>query len=206
MGCFEPLQIDLVSLVKLSIKPDLFPSPCFSYLTIFYALRYHNIMTMRRAAAILAVIWTACGSAAALMVRFFDTAFIMTAFIGVFGVTLLLIIFLYLYMFLLARGHARKMAAHCPSGGGGSNMRGAVTLSILFGAFLVCWAPFFFHLVIIMACPANPYCECYRSLFQLHVVLLMSHALVDPAIYAFRSAELRHTLWRMLLCRACRRR
>ncbi|KAG7247252.1 hypothetical protein CRUP_037130 [Coryphaenoides rupestris] len=167
-------------------------------------------MTMHRAVAILTVIWTACGASAVLMVRFFETTFIMTAFIGVFGVTLLLIIFLYLYMFLLARGHARKMAAYAAAGSGkcprgSNNMRGVVTLSILFGAFLVCWVPFFFHLVIIMACPTNPYCECYRSLFQLHVVMLMSHALVDPAIYAFRSAELRHTLWRMLLCRACRR-
>ncbi|KAG7268319.1 hypothetical protein CRUP_038334 [Coryphaenoides rupestris] len=75
-----------------------FGSEVLSYLTIFHALRYHNIMTMHRAVAILTVIWTACGASAVLMVRFFETTFIMTAFIGVFGVTLLLIIFLYLYM------------------------------------------------------------------------------------------------------------
>ncbi|XP_059920681.1 adrenocorticotropic hormone receptor [Gadus macrocephalus] len=176
------------------------------YLTIFHALRYHNIMTMRRAAAILAFIWTTCGVSAMLMVRFFDSAFIKTFFIAVFAISLLLIIFLYVYMFLLARSHARKIAAytpsvkrqsHCWSGG---SMRGAVTLTILFGSFMVCWAPFFFHLILIMTCHANPYCECYRSLFQLHVALLMSHALIDPAIYAFRSAELRHTFRKMLFC------
>ncbi|KAM4633843.1 adrenocorticotropic hormone receptor [Polymixia lowei] len=180
------------------------------YITIFHALRYHNIMTMQRTAAILGVIWTTCGVSAALMVRFFDTTFIMICFIVLFLASLALISFLYVYMFMLARIHARNIAALPTSGGGtgkfrrqhwrGSSMRGALTLTILFGTFVVCWAPFFFHLIIIMVCPTNPYCECYRSLFQLHVVLLMSHALIDPAIYAFRSAELRHTFRKMLLC------
>ncbi|XP_071768098.1 adrenocorticotropic hormone receptor [Centroberyx gerrardi] len=183
------------------------------YITIFHALRYHNIMTMRRATAILGVIWTTCGVSAVLMVRFFETTFIMICFIVLFLVSLALIGFLYVYMFMLARLHARKIAA-LPTAGGGKrrrqqwgsgSMRGALTLTILFGAFVVCWAPFFLHLVIIMVCPMNPYCECYRSLFQLHVVLLMSHALIDPAIYAFRSAELRRTFRKMLLCSDWRR-
>ncbi|XP_076593655.1 adrenocorticotropic hormone receptor [Chaetodon auriga] len=182
------------------------------YITIFHALRYHNIMTMQRTGAILGVIWTTCGLSAVLMVRFFASKFIMTCFIVFFIVSLVIICFLYVYMFMLARIHARKIAALPTSSSGrdrhqrwrGNSMRGALTLTILFGAFVVCWAPFFVHLIIIMVCPMNPYCECYRSLFQLHMVLLMSHALIDPAIYAFRSAELRHTFSRMLLCSDCR--
>ncbi|XP_070768249.1 adrenocorticotropic hormone receptor [Enoplosus armatus] len=178
------------------------------YITIFHALRYHNIMTMRRTGAILGVIWTTCGVSAVLMVRFFDSKFIMICFVVFFAVSLAIICFLYVYMFMLARVHARKIAALPTSNGEkcrrqrwrGGSTRGALTLTILFGAFVVCWAPFFLHLIIIMVCPMNPYCECYRSLFQLHVVLLMSHALIDPAIYAFRSAELRNTFRKMLLC------
>ncbi|XP_037310507.1 adrenocorticotropic hormone receptor [Pungitius pungitius] len=178
------------------------------YISIFHALRYHNIMTMRRTKGILGVIWTICGVSAVLMVRFFESTFIMICFVVFFVVSLAIICFLYVYMFMLARIHARKIAAlpASPSGGKGrrrrwgSGMRGALTLTILFGAFVVCWAPFFLHLIIIMLCPANPYCECYRSLFQLHVVLLMSHAFIDPAIYAFRGVELRHTFRKMLLC------
>ncbi|XP_062278298.1 adrenocorticotropic hormone receptor isoform X1 [Scomber scombrus] len=178
------------------------------YITIFHALRYHNIMTMRRTGVILGVIWTTCGVSAVLMVRFFESKIIMICFVVFFVVSLVIICFLYVYMFMLALIHARKIAA-LPTYGGrkcrrqrrwGGNMRGALTLTILFGAFVVCWAPFFLHLIIIMVCPMNPYCECYRSLFQLHVVLLMSHALIDPAIYAFRSAELRHTFKKILLC------
>lgn len=165
-------------------------------------------MTMRRAGVVLGVIWTTCGVSAVLMVRFFESQFIMICFVVFFVVSLAIICFLYVYMFMLARMHARKIAALPTTGGGksrrqrwwGNSMRGALTLTILFGAFMVCWAPFFVHLIIIMVCPTNPYCECYRSLFQLHVVLLMSHALIDPTIYAFRSAELRHTFRKMLLC------
>lgn len=178
------------------------------YITIFHALRYHNIMTMRRAGIILGVIWTTCGVSSVLMVSFFYSEFIMTCFVVFFFVSLVVICFLYVYMFMLARIHARNIAALPTSDSGrrrhhwrrGNSMRGVLTLTILFGAFVVCWTPFFVHLVIIMVCPKNPYCECYRSLFQLHVVLLMSHALIDPAIYAFRIVELRHTFRKMLLC------
>ncbi|KAL3060824.1 hypothetical protein OYC64_015211 [Pagothenia borchgrevinki] len=178
------------------------------YITIFHALRYHNIMTMRRTKAILGVIWITCGVSAVLMVRFSHSKFIMISFVVFFVVSLAIICFLYFYMFMLARIHARKIAALPSSSGGkfgrqrwrGSSMRGALTLTILFGAFVVCWTPFFLHLILLTVCPMNPYCECYRSLFQLHVVLMMSHAAIDPAIYAFRSAELRHTFRKMLLC------
>lgn len=163
---------------------------------------------MRRTWVLLGVIWTTCGVSAMLMVRFFDSKAIMICFIAFFIISLAIIYFLYVYMFMLARIHARKIAAMSTSGKGrswhqrwwGNSMKGALTLTILFGAFVVCWAPFFVHLIIIMVCPMNPYCECYRSLFQLHVVLLTSHALIDPAIYAFRIPELRHTFRRMLLC------
>ncbi|XP_034005276.1 adrenocorticotropic hormone receptor [Trematomus bernacchii] len=178
------------------------------YITIFHALRYHNIMTMRRTKAILGVIWITCGVSAVLMVRFFHSKFIMISFVVFFVVSLAIICFLYFYMFMLARIHARKIAALPSSSGGkfgrqrwrGSSMRGALTLTILFGAFVVCWTPFFLHLILLTVCPMNPYCECYRSLFELHVALMMSHAAIDPAIYAFRSAELRHTFRKMLLC------
>ncbi|KAG7223518.1 hypothetical protein INR49_015458 [Caranx melampygus] len=121
-----------------------------TYITIFHALRYHNIMTMRRTRTILGAIWTTCGVSAVLMVRFFASKFIMICFVVFFIVSLATICFLYVYMFMLARIHARRIAA-LPTGGGrkcryqrrwGSSMRGALTLTILFGAFVVCWAPF----------------------------------------------------------------
>nr|XP_020462396.1 adrenocorticotropic hormone receptor isoform X2 [Monopterus albus] len=145
------------------------------YITIFHALRYHNIMTMCRTKVILGAIWATCGVSAVLMVMFFESKFIKICFVILFVVFLVIICFLYVYMFMLARIHARKITALPTSSGRkcrrqqwwGSSMRGALTLTILFG---------------------------------LHVVLMMSHAVIDPAIYAFRSAELRHTFRKMLLC------
>ncbi|XP_065154291.1 adrenocorticotropic hormone receptor [Paramisgurnus dabryanus] len=172
------------------------------YITIFHALRYHTLMTMRRVVVILSTIWVMCGICGVLMIGFFQKAMVMIFFVVLFFIALLFILLLYVHMFLLARHHANRIASMpgARSRHSRSGMRGALTLTILIGVFLVCWAPFNLHLLIIMICPENPYCECYRSLFQLHVVLLASHAVIDPAIYAFRSAELRNTFKKMFLC------
>ncbi|TRY66887.1 hypothetical protein DNTS_028502 [Danionella cerebrum] len=174
------------------------------YISIFYALRYHTLMTMRRVLIILSAIWVLCGTSGALMIAFFEEATVQIFFVVLLFTSLLLILLLYVHMFLLARQHANRIAslpgsqAHYRKSG----LRGALTLTILIGVFVACWAPFCLHLLIMMVCPENPYCECYRSLFQLHVVLLVVHAVIDPAIYAFRSTELRNTYKKMLLSSA----
>ncbi|XP_076844478.1 adrenocorticotropic hormone receptor [Brachyhypopomus gauderio] len=201
------LKIDYVmdTLLCMSFLGSLFSFLAIAvdrYITIFHALRYHTLMTNHRAAAMLLAVWAVCAVSGALMIGFFEAAVVKVFFIAAFLTALLLILLLYVHMFLLARYHARRIvslpgnaARHRRRG-----LRGALTLTILLGVFVACWTPFFLHLVIIMVCPENPYCECYRSLFHLHVVLLMSHALIDPAIYAFRSAELRSTFRRMIFC------
>ncbi|KAI5106188.1 adrenocorticotropic hormone receptor [Silurus meridionalis] len=172
------------------------------YITIFHALRYHTLMTMRRTAFILITIWALCGFSGALMIAFYEAAVVKIFFIVIFVAALFLTLLLYVHMFLLARYHASRIASMPGTTGHHrrSGLRGALTLTILFGVFVICWTPFFLHLMIIMVCPENPYCECYRSLFQLHVLLLMSHAVIDPAIFAFRSAELRNTFRKMFFC------
>ncbi|XP_010878674.1 adrenocorticotropic hormone receptor [Esox lucius] len=170
------------------------------YVTIFHALRYHNIVTTRRATAVLAGIWAACGGTGAFMVALFQAAYVKILFLVLIVASLLLILFLYGHMFLLARSHGRRIESLPGGAVPRRSLRGAVTLTILLGVFMVCCAPFFLHLILVTVCLDNAYCECYRSLFQLHLVLLMSHAVVDPAIYAFRSAELRHTFRKMLPC------
>ncbi|KAG9338256.1 hypothetical protein JZ751_026061 [Albula glossodonta] len=191
------LQVDYVmdTLLCMSFLGSIFSFLAIAvdrYITIFHALRYHNIMTMRRAGYMLAAIWGICGSSSVVMLVFFHAPAIKTFFIVLFLTCLFINLFLYVHMFLLAQQHAKKIAS-LPSNSPQqqSNMRGAVTLTLLFGVFIACWFPFFLHLLLVTVCPFNPYCECYRSLFQVHLLLMMSHAIIDPAIYAFHSAELR---------------
>ncbi|XP_052002479.1 adrenocorticotropic hormone receptor [Xyrauchen texanus] len=176
------------------------------YITIFHALRYHTLMTMRRVVVILLSIWVLCGTSGALMIGFFNTSTVMVFFVVLLFTALLFILLLYVHMFLLARHHANRIASMpgATSRNRMSGLRGVLTLTILIGVFVACWAPFCLHLLILLICPQNPYCECYRSLFQLHLVLLVSHAVIDPAIYAFRSVELRNTFKKLFLCSSSR--
>ncbi|TEA23389.1 hypothetical protein DBR06_SOUSAS910050, partial [Sousa chinensis] len=74
------------------------------------------------------------------------------------------------------------------------------TLTVLLGVFIFCWAPFVLHVLLMTFCPADPYCACYMSLFQVNGVLIMCNAVIDPFIYAFRSPELRDAFKKMTFC------
>uniref|UniRef100_UPI0014612D4A Melanocortin receptor 4,GlgA glycogen synthase,Melanocortin receptor 4 n=1 Tax=Homo sapiens TaxID=9606 RepID=UPI0014612D4A len=82
----------------------------------------------------------------------------------------------------------------------GANMKGAITLTILIGVFVVCWAPFFLHLIFYISCPQNPYCVCFMSHFNLYLILIMCNSIINPLIYALRSQELRKTFKEIICC------
>lgn len=165
------------------------------YITIFHALQYHSIVTMRRATVILMVIWAACTGSGIAMVIFSHHIPTVITFTSLFPLMLVFILCLYVHMFLLARSHARKIST-LPS----TNMKGAITLTILLGVFIFCWAPFVLHILLMTFCPNNPYCACYMSLFQVNGMLIMCNAVVDPFIYAYRSPELRNAFKNMIFC------
>ncbi|KAJ8337022.1 hypothetical protein SKAU_G00382420 [Synaphobranchus kaupii] len=175
------------------------------YVTIFYALRYHNIMTARRAAAIVSCIWACCTAAGVLFIVYSESTTVLVCLITTFFSMLALMASLYVHMFLLARLHMRRIAA-LPGGAPvwqGANMKGAITLTILLGVFVVCWAPFFLHLVLMISCPRNPYCICFMSHFNVYLILIMCNSVIDPLIYAFRSQEMRKTFKEIFLCCWC---
>uniref|UniRef100_A0A8D2AVU1 Adrenocorticotropic hormone receptor n=1 Tax=Sciurus vulgaris TaxID=55149 RepID=A0A8D2AVU1_SCIVU len=166
------------------------------YLTLFHALRYPRLVTPRRALLTLAAVWAFCTASGIAMVIFSHHVPTVLAFASLFPLMLALILGLYLHMFLLARAHARRSGPR-PA----ANMRGAVTLTVLLGVFIVCWAPFVLHILLMTFCPHNPYCVCYMSLFQVNGVLIMCNAVIDPLVYAFRSPELRDAFRKMICCR-----
>ncbi|KAG9276615.1 melanocortin receptor 5-like [Astyanax mexicanus] len=173
------------------------------YVTIFYALRYHNIMTVRQAGMIIGSIWSFCTGCGIIFIIYSDTTPVVVCLVAMFFGMLLLMASLYSHMFLLARSHVRRMAAlpgYNASIQQWSSMKGAITLTILLGIFIVCWAPFFLHLILMISCPRNLYCICFMSHFNMYLILIMCNSVIDPLIYALRSQEMRKTFKEILCC------
>nr|XP_060644254.1 tubulin beta-3 chain [Anolis sagrei ordinatus] len=184
------------------------------YITIFYALRYHNIMTFQRAQALILTIWAICFVVSIVFILN-DSSEVIICLVVFFVAVVSLILALYSHMFILARHHARHISSipQKKSSPQLSSMKGAITLTILLGVFLICWGPFFLHLTLIVICPIR--CACYFNYFNLYLILIICNSVVDPVIYAFRSQELKKTLKDMLFLiwnppptprRLCRRR
>ncbi|CAH2284694.1 melanocortin receptor 5 [Pelobates cultripes] len=172
------------------------------YITIFYALRYHNIMTMKRSGIIIACIWTFCTGCGIIFILYYESPYVIVCLITMFFTMLLLMVSLYIHMFLLARTHVKKIAAlpGYNSVHQRTSMKGAITLTILIGIFIVCWAPFFLHLILMISCPQNLYCLCFMSHFNMYLILIMCNSVIDPLIYAFRSQEMRKTFKDIICC------
>ncbi|KAG8505810.1 Melanocortin receptor 5 [Galemys pyrenaicus] len=176
------------------------------YVTIFYALRYHHIMTVKRSGVIIACIWTFCTSCGIVFIIYYESTYVIICLIAMFFTMLFFMVSLYIHMFLLARTHIQQIAAlpGFHSVRQKTSMRGAVTLTMLLGVFIVCWAPFFLHLILMISCPQNIYCSCFMSYFNMYLILIMCNSVIDPLIYAFRSQELRKTFKKIICCHGFR--
>nr|ACI01700.1 melanocortin receptor 1 [Cygnus olor] len=172
------------------------------YITIFYTLRYHSIMTLQRAVVTMASVWLASTVSSTIFITYYRNNAILLCLIGFFLFMLILMLVLYIHMFALARHHLRSISSQQKhlTVYRTSSLKGAVTLTILLGVFFVCWGPFFFHLILIVTCPTNPFCTCFFGYFNLFLILIICNSVVDPLIYAFRSQELRRTLREVVLC------
>ncbi|XP_051872929.1 melanocortin receptor 4 [Pristis pectinata] len=176
------------------------------YITIFYALRYHNIVTVRRALTVIAAIWAVCIGSGILFIIYSESTTVVICLIAMFFAMLAIMASLYVHMFMLARLHVKRIAALSGSGAihQAANMKGAITLTILLGVFIVCWAPFFLHLILMISCPRNPYCICFMSHFNMYLSLILCNSIIDPLIYAFRSQEMRKTFKEIICCYSLR--
>ncbi|XP_037344909.2 melanocyte-stimulating hormone receptor [Pungitius pungitius] len=173
------------------------------YITIFYALRYHSIMTTQRAVIIIGVVWLASITSSILFIVYHTDIAVIVCLVTFFCATLVFNAVLYLHMFFLAHVHSRRIMAFNKNRRQSTSMKGAMTLTILLGVFIVCWGPFFLHLILILTCPTSPFCNCFFRNFNLFLILIICNSLIDPLIYAYRSRELRKTLRELVLCSWC---
>ncbi|KAG7335985.1 hypothetical protein KOW79_000678 [Hemibagrus wyckioides] len=173
------------------------------YISIFYALRYHSIMTVKRARMIIGGIWSFCTGCGIVFIVYSDTTPVVVCLVAMFLAMLLLMASLYSHMFMLARSHVRRMASLAGSNASiqqRASLKGALTLTILLGIFIVCWVPFFLHLILMISCPKNLYCICFMSHFNMYLILIMCNSVIDPLIYALRSQEMRQTFKEIICC------
>ncbi|XP_073440055.1 melanocyte-stimulating hormone receptor [Dendrobates tinctorius] len=171
------------------------------YVTIFYALRYHNIITHRRVIRAIIGIWVGSIACSVTFIVFSDSHVVILCLIAFFTFMLVLMLGLYIHMFVLARKHSQIIMAQQKGVQRGfsphqaaAKLRGAITLTMLLGIFFLCWGPFFLHLTLIVSCPKHPFCREYFKYFNITFVLMIFNSIIDPIIYAFRSQELRKTL------------
>lgn len=173
------------------------------YVTIFYALRYHSIVTLPRAGRAIAAIWAGSVLSSTLFIAYYHHTAVLLGLVSFFVAMLALMAVLYVHMLARACQHGRHIARlhktqHPTRQGCG--LKGAATLTILLGVFLLCWAPFFLHLSLVVLCPQHPTCGCVFKNVNLFLALVICNSIVDPLIYAFRSQELRKTLQEVLQC------
>nr|Q864G6.1 RecName: Full=Melanocyte-stimulating hormone receptor; Short=MSH-R; AltName: Full=Melanocortin receptor 1; Short=MC1-R [Alouatta seniculus]AAP31005.1 melanocortin-1 receptor [Alouatta seniculus] len=173
------------------------------YVSIFYALRYHSIVTLPRARRAIAATWVASVLSSTLFIAYCDHAAVLLCLVVFFLAMLVLMAVLYVHMLARAcqhaqgitRLHKRQLPAHQ-----GFGLRGAATLTILLGIFFLCWGPFFLHLMLVVLCPQHLTCSCIFKNFKVFLTLIICNTIIDPLIYAFRSQELCRTLKEVLLC------
>ncbi|XP_063802313.1 melanocyte-stimulating hormone receptor [Pseudophryne corroboree] len=211
---YEPMVKMIDNIVDTMILCSLVTSLSFlgaiavdRYVTIFYALRYHSIITQRRVVSAIIGIWLASTACSITFIIFSNSHVVILCLIGFFIFMLVLMLGLYIHMFILARRHSQRISAQQKGlrrrfspHQAAAKLRGAITLTILLGIFFLCWGPFFLHLALIVSCPKHPFCLEYFKYFNISYVLIIFNSIIDPIIYAFRSQELRKTLRDIVLC------
>uniref|UniRef100_A0A0N8ETD9 Melanocyte-stimulating hormone receptor n=1 Tax=Heterocephalus glaber TaxID=10181 RepID=A0A0N8ETD9_HETGA len=201
-------QLD--NFIDVLICSSMMSSLCFlgaiavdRYISIFYTLRYHSIVTLSRSQRAIAAIWVASVLSSTLFITYYKHTAVLLCLVIFFLAMLALMAILYVHMLTRAWQHAWGIAQlhkrqHPVLQG--FCLKGAATLTILLGIFFLCWGPFFLHLTLVILCPQHPACSCVFQNFNLFLVLIMCNSIVDPLIYAFRSPELCRTLKEVLVC------
>uniref|UniRef100_UPI00358FFFD0 lysophosphatidic acid receptor 1-A-like n=1 Tax=Myxine glutinosa TaxID=7769 RepID=UPI00358FFFD0 len=114
--------------------------------------------------------------------------------------TMLFMVVLYMRIFLHVQGHVHRMSRHTVS----SNIQQSIiiivkTVTMVLGAFVLCWMPGMVILLIDVLCPKQ-ICNLHYA-EKICLMLALSNSAINPIIYSCRDRELLTTLGRLLCCR-----
>ena len=190
----------------------------FRYIAVFYPLRYSDILTPRKSALALAVVWIYafvtgmspfyCGRWSAnitncLLNEILPPFYIFIAVTGQFSLVSLIMIFLYCKIFCVAQQTKRKIDSsilgNCTSP---KSTKATKTLALVLGVFLIFWTPFFCLVSIQAAGIQNNMVD---RVHFISLVLGLTNSCLNPIIYCWKSLEFRQA-YIILIKRICKRK
>uniref|UniRef100_A0A8C4QET6 Lysophosphatidic acid receptor 1 n=1 Tax=Eptatretus burgeri TaxID=7764 RepID=A0A8C4QET6_EPTBU len=183
------------------------------HITVFQ-MQLHSKMSVLRVFIIIAIIWIAAIFIGAIpgmgwncicdikncstMVPLYSNSYL--TFWAVSNLSVFFVMLaLYTHIFAYVHGRAARMAMHGAQlslDSGPATMGLLKTVSIVLGAFIVCWTPGMVILLLDVYCDV---CEVlnYEKYF---LVLAMTNSAMNPIIYSSRDKEMRATFQRLLCC------
>ncbi|XP_027573352.1 sphingosine 1-phosphate receptor 2 [Pipra filicauda] len=114
----------------------------------------------------------------------------------IFTLILLAIVGLYTRIYCIVRSSHAEIAS-------AQTLALLKTVTIVLGAFIVCWLPAFIILLMDASCPVRSCRVLYKANYFFAFAALNSAA--NPVIYTLRSKDMRAELLRLLCCRGARR-
>ncbi|XP_068709160.1 alpha-1A adrenergic receptor-like [Montipora foliosa] len=196
------------------------------YVAVKYSLRYHSIVTQRKAVFCMVFIWAysfvvSCASLLSLVNKakegedklclFAGSEYLTFVTLASFVLPLGVMVFAYWNIFQVARIHARRInslqsTSSDPSGSTHSKrgitreLKGVKTLTIIMGTHFVCWCPLFVFFLVYTYCPS---CRGHTMNVVNYIILLLRHcnSFANPLIYSGVNKQFRAGIKRFLFRR-----
>uniref|UniRef100_A0A8C4R5W4 Lysophosphatidic acid receptor 1 n=1 Tax=Eptatretus burgeri TaxID=7764 RepID=A0A8C4R5W4_EPTBU len=168
------------------------------HITVFH-MQLHTRMSVRRVVVVIGVIWLlAILVGCSTMAPLYSESFLIFWTVSNLS-TFLVMVGLYGHIFVYVRSRAMRMAR---TGSATRRNRETImgllkTVTIVLGAFIVCWTPGLVILLLDVFCPS-----CDILAFEKFFLLLAEvNSAMNPIIYSFRDKEMLSTFKRILRCR-----
>ena len=181
------------------------------YIAVFYPLRYSNIVTPRKSALVLSVVWIYafltgmspfyCGRWSdnftnCLLNNILPPLYIFIALTGQFTICSLIMITLYCKIFHVAQQQKRKISCCMPGNCTSTrNVKTSKTLALVLGVYLIFWTPFFCLASVQAAGVQN---EIFERFYFLSLILGLTNSCLNPVIYCWKCSEFRKAYTRLI--------